>query len=95
MDEILTGASVPAIAAAVYWIVNLIKYVTKNNEKVLTYTPIIAGLLGAIFGVIAFFFVPDIVPSDNLVVALVIGAGSGLTATGFNQIIKQIEKDTK
>ncbi len=92
MDEMLVGASVPAIAACVYWIVNIIKYTTKNDERVKKFVPLISFVLGAIFGLVCFFLVPNIMPTSNIVVAIVIGAASGLSATGFHQIIKQIEK---
>lgn len=92
MNELLNVASVPAIVAVVYWIVNLIKYTTKNNEKVLRFVPLISAGLGVLCGVICFFAVPAILPTDNIVVAVVFGGASGLTATGFNQIFKQIKK---
>lgn len=92
MDEMLVGASVPAIAASVYWIVNLIKYTTKNDERVKRFVPLISSALGVIFGLICFFFIPNIMPTSNIVVAIVIGAASGLSATGFHQIFKQIGK---
>lgn len=92
MEEMLNAVSVPAIATTVYWVVNLIKYLSKNNEKVLTFVPLISGGLGVVCGVISFFAIPDIMPTTNIVVATVIGGASGLTATGFNQIIKQIKK---
>lgn len=92
MNELLNVASVPAIVAVVYWIVNLIKYTTKNNEKVLRFVPLISAGLGVLCGVICFFAVPNLLPTNNIVVALVLGGASGLTATGFNQIIKQMKK---
>lgn len=92
MEELLNAVSVPAIVAVVYAIVELIKYTTKNNEKVLRFLPLIAGCLGLVCGLVAFLAVPEIMPTDNIVVALVIGGASGLTATGFNQIIKQFKK---
>lgn len=95
MEELLNGASIPAIAAIVYWGINLLKHVTKNNEKLLTYVPLIAAVLGIVFALIAFFFVPEVIPTDNALVAVVIGGASGLSATGFNQAIKQIGKGTK
>lgn len=93
MDELLNAASVPAIAAVVYWVVNLIKFTTKNNEKVLTLIPVISAGLGGAFGIVAFFLIPEIMPTTNIVSAIVIGGASGLTATGFNQIFKQISKN--
>lgn len=92
MNEILSAVSIPAIAAIVYWIINLIKYTTKNNESFMRFIPLISAGLGVICGVVAFFAVPGVMPTDNIIVAIVIGGASGLTATGFNQIIKQVQK---
>lgn len=92
MEELLQIASVPAIAAVVYWVVNLIKYTTKYNEKLLTFVPLISAVLGVACGLVAFFVIPDVMPTDNIFVAVVLGGASGLTATGFNQIIKQLKK---
>lgn len=92
MDELLNVASVPAIAAVVYWVVNLVKFTAKNNEKLLTFIPLLAASFGVVCGIIAFLAVPEIMPTNNIVVAIVIGGASGLSATGFNQIIKQISK---
>lgn len=92
MEELLNAVSVPAIVAVVYFIAELIKYATKNSEAVLRFIPVIAAGLGAVCGLICFFAIPQIMPANNVVVALVYGAASGLTATGFNQIIKQMKK---
>ena len=46
-----------------------------------------------IAGIICFYFIPSIIPATNVVVAIIIGASSGLTATGTNQIFKQFNKD--
>lgn len=92
MENILMGASVPVIAAAVYFVVELIKYTTNNSESVKRFLPLASAIIGVLFGLICFYFIPDIIPTENAVVAIVIGAASGLTATGFNQIIKQSRK---
>lgn len=83
--------SVPAIAAVVYWVINLIKYTVNNNEKFKRFIPITAAFLGAIFGVICFYVMPAIIPADNVLVAIVLGGASGLTATGTHQMIKQMK----
>lgn len=93
MEELLNLVSVPAIATVVYWIIELLKYTTNNNEKVKRLIPLISTLLGVVCGIIAFYAIPNIVPTDNVFVAIVIGAASGLTATGVNQIFKQATKD--
>lgn len=93
--ELLTLISVPAIATIVYWTIELIKYTLKDNEKFKRFIPITAAGLGVILGVICFYFVPNIVPTDNVLVAIILGASSGLTAVGINQTIKQLGKSDK
>ena len=90
--DYLNLISVPAIASIVYWIIELIKYTTKNSETFKRLIPLTAGIIGAILGVVAFYVFPSIIPATNVVVALLIGASSGLTSVGFNQIIKQATK---
>ena len=82
MEQYLELISVPVIAAIVYWVINLIKYATKQNEKFMRFIPLVAAALGAALGVVAYFAVPSIVPAENVFVAILIGIASGLTATG-------------
>ena len=84
--------SVPAIATIVYWVMNIIKYAVQDNEKFKRFIPLISAALGAVLGVVAYYAVPSIIPAANVCVALLIGGASGLTATGTNQIIKQLGK---
>lgn len=93
MEQCLELISVPAIAAVVYWVINLIKYTVGDNETFKRFIPLIATALGIVCGVVCFFLIPTIVPADNVLVAIVIGGASGLTATGTNQIIKQLTKN--
>ncbi len=90
--EYLELISVPAIATIVYWVINLIKYAVQENEKFKRFIPLISAALGSVLGVVAFFALPSIIPADNVCVAILIGGASGLTATGTNQIIKQLGK---
>ena len=90
MESYLELVSVPAIAAIVYWVIAIIKYAVKENETFKRFIPLIAVGLGVILGVVAYYLVPGIIPADNVVVAIIIGGASGLTATGVNQIIKQL-----
>ena len=92
MEQYLELISVPVIAAIVYWVINLIKYATKQNEKFMRFIPLVAAVLGAMLGIVAFYAVPSIVPAENVFVAILVGIASGLTATGTNQIIKQLGK---
>ena len=92
MEQYLELVSVPAIAAVVYWVVNLIKYIVGENETFKRFIPLIATALGVVSGVVCFYALPSIIPATNLLVAIVIGAASGLTATGANQVLKQLTK---
>jgi hypothetical protein len=85
--------SVPVIATIVYWTVNLIKYATNNNEKFKRLIPLISAGLGTALGIICFYSIPDIIPASNVLVAIISGGASGLSATGCNQIIKQLMDD--
>lgn len=92
MEQYLNLISVPAIAAVVYWTINVIKHAVGENEKFKKFIPLIAAALGVVCGIICYYAVPSIIPAPNIVVAIVIGGASGLTATGTNQIIKQLGK---
>ena len=92
MEQYLNLISVPAIAAIVYWVINIIKHAVGENEKFKKFIPLIAAALGVVCVIICYYTVPSIIPAPNIVVAIVIGGASGLTATGTNQIIKQLGK---
>ena len=65
-----------------------------GDEKFRRFIPLIACVLGAICGVVAFYFVPGVMDTQNLLVAIVLGAASGLSATGTNQVVKQLTNTT-
>ena len=93
MEEYLATISVPAIAAAVCFIIKLIRYAVGENAKFEKFVPLIAAALGVIFAVICFFALPKVTPADNVVIAIVIGAASGFTAIGTDQMMKQLGKN--
>ena len=90
--EYLNLISVPAIATAVYLLIEVLKKAFNNSEKFLRFIPLISLTIGVIAGIICYFFIPSIIPAPNIVVAIIIGGASGLTATGTNQIVKQLSK---
>lgn len=92
MDEYLQIMSVPIIVSLVYLIIEVIKSSLNDSEKFKRYIPIIAAILGGVLEILCFYFAPTIIPADNVIVALFIGIVSGLSATGTNQIFKQINK---
>lgn len=92
MEQYLNIISVPAIATIVYFVISIVKYATNDNEKFKRFIPVVAAVLGIVLGIVAFYAVPGIIPADNVFTAILIGGASGLTATGANQIIKQLGK---
>lgn len=82
--------SVPIIMGLVYGIVEMLKACIKN-EKFNNFIPLIAGILGAILGVVG-FYTPNAMSCSNILEAILIGMGSGLSATGSNQLFKQIKE---
>lgn len=83
-------ATIPALAAIVYTIIDITKTALGGDEQFKRFIPLIACLLGAFCGVVAFYCVPGVMGTNNLLVAVVLGAASGLSATGTNQIAKQL-----
>lgn len=86
--------TIPALAAIVYTIIDIAKTAMGGDERFKRFIPLIACILGAICGVVAFYFVPGVLDTQNLLVAIVLGAASGLSATGANQIGKQLTHTT-
>ena len=86
--------SIPALAAIVYTIIDIAKTALGGDERFKRFIPLIACILGAGCGVVAFYCVPGVMETENLLVALVLGAASGLSATGANQIGKQLTHTT-
>ena len=86
---------IPALAAIVYTLIDVTKTALGGDEKFRRFIPLIALALGAICGVVAFYCVPGVIETENLLVAIILGASSGLSATGTNQVAKQLTKTVK
>lgn len=85
--------SVPVIIGIVYFVMEVYKALAKSAPAVWTnLIPVWAAILGLGLGVIAYFFVPAIMPADDILTAILIGLASGLGAVGIHQVGKQIEK---
>lgn len=87
-----TIVTIPTIAAIVYSLIDIVKTACGGDEKFKRFIPLISAALGAVIGIIAFYFVPGLIETENVLVALVIGGASGLSATGVNQAVKQLVK---
>lgn len=87
-----TFITIPVITSIVYVIIDIIKKATNSNDKFLRLIPLVAAVLGIICGIVSFYFIPGVLNTDNVFVAIIVGAASGLAATGTNQVIKQLTK---
>ncbi|MBQ7226539.1 MAG: hypothetical protein IJX02_08090 [Clostridia bacterium] len=82
-----------AIATAVcYLVAEAIKIISGGKETVKRLLPIVSAFLGGGICVGLFFVFPELLPVGNLPGAFVVGLFSGLSATGSNQILKQMQK---
>lgn len=81
-------ASVAAITVICYLVGQVVKATGMDNK----YIPAICGVVGAILGPVALYLgVPDFPATDPLT-AVSVGIVSGLAATGFNQVAKQLSE---
>lgn len=84
-------ASIPAIVVICYLVGIGLKAIGK--EQVDKFIPTIVGVVGALLGLATFLTIPNFIPGDNWAIALATGIVSGLSATGINQIVKQIKEN--
>lgn len=82
-------ATVVVITVIAYLVGEAVKLfpMIKNN-----WIPVICGFVGGLMGVPAMMMIPDY-PAQDPITAIAVGVVSGLAATGFNQIYKQIYPD--
>lgn len=84
-------ASVPIIVVCCYVLGELYKLVFRKKTQAYKFIPITMCVIGGMLGIIMFYTEPTMVfDADNAWVALGIGMVSGVSATGTNQIIKQL-----
>ena len=76
--------------AAITVICLLIGYGIKATPLDNKWIPLLVGVAGAILGVVGWHVMPEY-PAQDVLTALAVGIVSGLSATGLNQIYKQIQ----
>lgn len=80
--------SVAAIVVIAYLAGMAVKATGINNKWI----PIICGTLGGALGVLGMWIIPDF-PAGDYITSVAVGIVSGLSATGINQIGKQLTKE--
>ena len=84
---------VPIIVLCCYIIGEIYKIIFRNNQKTYKYIPILMAIVGGVLGVIMYLTNKEMIfNAANIWISLAIGIISGVSATGANQIIKQIFK---
>lgn len=83
-------ASVAGITVICYLAATAIKQTPLANK----WLPTICGLLGAVLGGVGMQVIPDY-PAGDIITAIAVGIVSGLAATGFDQVVKQLGGDSK
>ncbi len=82
--------AIPAIVVIVYLIAYFLKLIP--GETINRALPAICGVLGLALGIVCHLTMPDFIGAENWLTAAAIGIVSGFSATGVNQIYKQISK---
>ena len=86
--------SVPIIVLICYMIGEIYKVLFKQKQELYKLIPIIVAFIGGMLGVLIYITTPEMIFNvNNLWDALLIGIMSGSSATGTNQIVKQIFKN--
>lgn len=87
MDISIIGYCLPIVV--ICYVVGLFIHGFKKfpNEQI----PVTMAVVGGILGFVGMGVIPDF-PATDYITAIAVGAFSGLTATGVNQIYKQTKK---
>lgn len=82
---------IPIIIIICYMVGEIYKVVFKKNTKTYKLIPILVAFIGGVLGIIIYFTSPEVLlNARNIYNAILVGIISGFSATGTNQIIKQI-----
>lgn len=83
--------SVPIIVVCCYTVGEIYKVLFKNKQNAYKLIPILVAIIGGLLGILIYITNPEIIlNADNAWVALGIGIVSGFSATGTNQVVKQL-----
>lgn len=86
MDFASFGITGVAAITIVCYLFGLIGKASNLNNK---WIPILCGVSGLVLGLVAMAIMPDF-PGTDYITSGAIGIVSGLAATGFDQVVKQL-----
>lgn len=75
-----------------YAIVELAKTTVAKTDERRALLPYVAALIGGVAAYIVFIINPDVLNTHDALSSILVGIGSGLLATGANQLYKQGKK---
>ena len=87
--EILGIVGIPAIAIICYMIGAACKAWDKFDDRKI---PVLMMFCGAILGIVAYYFAPNLITAKDLITSIAVGIVSGAFATAVHQAIKQSQK---
>ena len=87
---IMDFITIPIITAIVYAVIEMLKIAFNNSEVFSRFIPLLACGMGVGCGLIAFFFIPEVILTTNIFIAVVLGGASGLAATGLYENTKNL-----
>ena len=89
----MSFTSVPFIVVCCYVIGEIIKFIFRNKQETYKIIPIVVTSIGGLLGILIYLTNPEIIFNvDSIWSSLLIGMVSGSSATGANQIVKQLIK---
>lgn len=84
---------VPIIVVICYIVGEIYKFAFRNKTELYKLIPILMAIVGGLIGILIFITNQELLLIDNIWDAILIGIVSGESATGTNQLIKQIFKE--
>lgn len=83
--------SVPIIVLCSYIVGEIYKVIFKRKKDAYKLIPILVAIVGGVLGVLIYLTSPEMIFNvDNVWIAIGIGIISGFSATGTNQVVKQL-----
>lgn len=90
--ELFGIGAVASITVVAYLAGLMVKASPWNNNQLI---PLVCGTVGGIFGLIGYFYHLENFVVQDPITALAVGIVSGLSATGINEMGKQLTKDSE
>lgn len=88
MDINTIGVATVAAIIVICYMIGMIAKASALQDK---WIPVVCGICGGIIGALALMFKMPEFPAEDYFTAVAVGIMSGLTATGVNQIYKQLK----